>query len=57
MLAQNAVHAAMAGKTDMVVGHWHDHFTHVPIALATKQRKKIDLKSPLWNSVRSIISL
>jgi 6-phosphofructokinase 1 len=56
MLAQNAVHAAMAGKTDMVVGHWHDHFTHVPIALATKQRKKIDLKSPLWNSVRSIIS-
>ena len=53
MLAQNAVHAAMAGKTDIVIGHWHDHFTHVPIALASKQRKKIDLKSQLWNNVKS----
>ena len=54
MLAQNAVHAAMAGKTDVVIGHWHDTFTHVPIALATMQRKKIDLKSQLWNNVKSI---
>ena len=52
-LAQNAVHAAMAGRTDMVTGHWNDHFTNVPIALATRRRKKIDLKSQLWNSVRS----
>ena len=53
MLAQNAVHAAMAGRTDIVVGHWHEHFTHVPITLATRQRRKIDLKSQLWNSVKS----
>lgn len=53
MLAQNAVHAAMAGRTDMVVGHWGDHFTHVPISLATRQRKKIDLSSQLWTSVRA----
>ncbi len=52
-LAQNAVHAAMRGCTDMVVGHWHDHFTHVPIALATRHRKQIDLQGQLWNSVRS----
>ncbi len=53
MLAQNAVHAAMAGRTDMVVGHWHDNFTHVPIALATRRRKKVDIKSQLWTSVMS----
>ncbi len=53
MLAQNAVHAAMAGRTDMVIGHWGDHFTHVPIALATRERKKIDLHSQLWTSVRA----
>ncbi len=57
MLAQNAVHAAMAGRTDMVVGHWHDAFTHVPISLATRTRKKIDLKSQLWTSVSSTVRL
>ncbi|MBO5689325.1 MAG: ATP-dependent 6-phosphofructokinase, partial [Lentisphaeria bacterium] len=55
MLAQNAVHAAMAGRTDMVVGHWHDAFTHVPIPLATSSRKKIDINGQLWNSVSSIV--
>ncbi len=54
MLAQNAVHAAMAGKTDMVVGHWNDSFTHVPIPAATSQRKKIDVEGPLWRSVSSV---
>jgi 6-phosphofructokinase 1 len=54
MLAQNAVHAAMAGCSDIVIGHWHDQFTHVPIALATRERKKIDLHRPLWNGVKSI---
>ena len=54
MLAQNAVHAAMAGRSDIVIGHWHDNFTHVPIALATRERKKIDLHSALWNGVKSI---
>ncbi len=57
MLAQNAVHAAMAGRTDMVVGHWHDTFTHVPISLATLQRKKIDLKSQLWSSIMSTVRM
>lgn len=53
MLAQNAVHAAMAGRTDTVIGHWGTHFTHVPIALATRERKKIKLNSPLWTSVKA----
>ena len=33
-LAQAAVHAGMAGRTDMVVGRRHNRFVHVPIALA-----------------------
>ncbi len=52
LLAQNAVHAAMMGCTDMVVGHWSDSFTHVPIEMSTKERKKIDTNGLLWRSVR-----
>ncbi len=51
LLAQNAVHAAMAGRTDMVIGHWSDAFTHVPIPVAVSKRKKIDTNSTLWRSV------
>lgn len=48
LLAQNAVHAAMAGKTDFVVGYWSNLFTLIPIPLATSQRKKIDINDELW---------
>ncbi|MHC4884375.1 MAG: ATP-dependent 6-phosphofructokinase [Planctomycetota bacterium] len=54
MLAHNAVHAAMAGHSDLVVGHWHDSFTLVPIPIATSERKKIDPIGALWRSVRTI---
>lgn len=50
-LGHNAVHAGMAGHTDMLVGHWHNKFTHVPIPLAIKDRKKVDPKGKLWSSV------
>jgi 6-phosphofructokinase 1 len=51
LLAQNAVHAAMAGKTDFVIGHWNNLFTLLPIPLATAQRKRIDINSELWWNV------
>jgi 6-phosphofructokinase 1 len=50
-LAQNAVHGALAGKTDFVVGHWNDQFTYLPIPIAVKERKKIKLNSELWWNV------
>ncbi len=50
-LAQHAVHAAMAGKTGMLVGRWHGAFVHLPIALATQGRRKVDPHSELWHSV------
>jgi 6-phosphofructokinase 1 len=47
--ARHAVHAAMAGKTDMIVGLQHGAFIHVPIPMATTQRKR--LSSEEWASV------
>ena len=49
--ARHAVHAAMAGKTDLIVGDWHGVFVHVPIPLAVASRKKIDIESDLWHAV------
>ena len=52
-LAENAAHAAMAGRTDVVVGSMAGIFTHVPIAYATSERKKLDVDGPLWHAVLS----
>jgi 6-phosphofructokinase 1 len=51
LLGQSAVHAGMAGRTNMVVGLWNHQFTHVPIALATSARKKLDVEGWLWSAV------
>jgi 6-phosphofructokinase 1 len=50
-LAQSAVHAAMAGKTAMLVARWHGHFVHLPIPLATAGRRRVDPRGDLWQSV------
>jgi 6-phosphofructokinase 1 len=50
-LAEYAVHAAMAGKTNVVTGFWNRSFVNVPIPVATYRRQKIDLNGPLWRSV------
>jgi len=47
-LGQYAVHAAMAGKTDMLVGQWNGNIIHLPIELAVSKRKQIDPDSRLW---------
>ena len=50
-LSENAVHAAMTGRTAMLVGLWNGHFVHVPMEKAVSGRKKIDPTGPLWQSV------
>jgi len=50
-LAQAAVHAAMAGRTGMVVGRWHGRFVHLPIPVATHHRNTVDPHGDLWLSV------
>jgi 6-phosphofructokinase 1 len=51
LLGQNAVHAGLAGRTNMVVGFWMNTFTHVPIPLAVSQRKRVDPDGWVWSSV------
>jgi 6-phosphofructokinase 1 len=51
LLAQNAVHAALAGKTDFVMGFWNNQFTLLPIPMAVAKRKKIDVEGELWWNV------
>ena len=50
-LAHNAVHAAMAGYTDVVVSRWHGRFVLVPIPMAVKNRHQVDPYGDLWFSV------
>ena len=50
-LAENAVHAAMAGRTEMVVSLWNGHFVHVPMRKAVETRKNLDPAGSLWQSV------
>jgi 6-phosphofructokinase 1 len=50
-LAENAVHAAMSGRTAMVVGMWNGYFVHVPMTKAVASRKAIEPAGSLWQSV------
>ncbi|MDD5439351.1 MAG: ATP-dependent 6-phosphofructokinase [Candidatus Omnitrophica bacterium] len=50
-LGEYAVHAAMAGKTRLVVGMVHNDYVHIPMDLITKGRRKVDPQGPLWYSV------
>src|SRR5262245_47299746 len=49
--ARHAAHAAMAGKTGLVIGLLHDRFIHVPIELLATQTKRIDPDGPAWSAV------
>lgn len=51
MLGQHAVHAAMTGKTDVLISSWNNVFIHVPIALSIAARKKINPNGVFWHSV------
>ena len=50
-LAQHAVHAAMAGKTEMVVTSWHGRLVYVPMPDAISARKQVEPHGDLWLSV------
>ncbi len=50
-LARNAVHAAMSGRTKMVVGIWNNIFTHVPMATVISKKRQMDPSGTEWLSV------
>ena len=47
-LGNNAVHAAMAGKTKLVIGLVHDKYVHLPIKAVTAHRNAVDPEGSLW---------
>jgi 6-phosphofructokinase 1 len=49
-LGNNAVHAAMAGLTNMIVGLHNDRFVHLPISMIGK-RNVINPQSWFWQTV------
>lgn len=51
LYARYAVHAAMAGKTGVVIGFLHERFIHVPIELLATKTKRLDPASGWWRSV------
>jgi len=51
LFARHAVHAAMAGKTGLVIGYLHDRFIHVPIELLTSRKKSMDPAGFAWSAV------
>ena len=50
-LAQNAVHAALAGRTEIVIGRWRGRYVHIPMALAVSRRNQVCPDGDLWLSV------
>jgi 6-phosphofructokinase 1 len=50
-LARHAVHAALAGKTDVLIGYWHNVFIHVPIPAVTRRSKRMDPHGGVWMAV------
>jgi 6-phosphofructokinase 1 len=53
-MGRHAVHAAMAGKTGMLIGFEHNQLIHVPITAVVAQTKQIDLSGDLWRAVRHV---
>lgn len=50
-MAQYAVHAAMAGKTGLLVGYWHGRMTHVPLKALGQEKQRINPDGELWQNV------
>ena len=47
-LGNAAAHAAMAGKTNLIIGLVNNEFVHVPIKAAISRRNHVDPESSLW---------
>ena len=50
-LSQAAVHAAMSGRTEMVVGRWRRRFVHIPMGVAVSRCNQVDPHGDLWMAV------
>jgi len=55
-MGRHAVHAAMAGKTGLVISFLHGQYVHVPINVIAQGSKRLDLDGELWRAVLSSTS-
>ncbi len=47
-LGNNAVHAAMAGRTKALIGMVHGQYVHIPVKAAVSRRNYVDPEGALW---------
>jgi 6-phosphofructokinase 1 len=52
-LADHAVHAAMSGRTGLIISYLHGQYAHVPIGLIAQGSKRVEPDSELWRAVLS----
>lgn len=50
-LGRGAVHAGMAGKNRILIGHWNNHFVYVPMSASAGKRKQVNPRGTLWSTV------
>jgi 6-phosphofructokinase 1 len=50
-MARMAAHAGMAGKTNVLIGYWHNELVHIPICTAISCKKQMQLQSDLWTAL------
>ncbi|MBL0691066.1 MAG: ATP-dependent 6-phosphofructokinase [SAR324 cluster bacterium] len=50
-LGQNAVHALMAGKTNLMISIWHGVYCYVPLKLVNQREKRLSLSGRMWLNV------
>lgn len=55
VLAHNAVHAAFAGFTGVVVGLVNTHYVYLPIPVVIQAPRKVDPRGKQWNRLRASI--
>ncbi len=51
-LGASAVHAAMAGKTEIIIGLVANEFVHIPTQIAVSRRKHVDPEEALWRDAQ-----
>jgi 6-phosphofructokinase 1 len=55
-LGNAAAHAAMAGKTKLIIGLVNNEFVHLPIDTVIVQRNKIDPEGSLWRDTLDAVN-
>ena len=53
-LGTHAAHAAMAGKTELLISLVNNAFVHLPTEMAVSRRNQVDPESSLWRDVLEV---